>query len=191
MRKSFSKAAFAPLLLLGSLSANAATWVLDQDDSTVIFQYSYSDTPYQGEFTNIDAVFELDPANPADCKFEVTIPIIDMQIDDEETLSYMLDFELFDVDRFPTATFVADSCSLESANSFVSEGQLTIRDVTQPMTFPFDLEVDTSGDEVRFHMTSEVVLQRLDYGVGQGYFANTSAVPNDVTVIVDVYAVRQ
>ena len=38
---------------------------------------------------------------------------------------------------------------------------------------------------------SEVVIQRLDYGVGQGYWANTSEVPNDVTVSVDVYAVQE
>ena len=42
-----------------------------------------------------------------------------------------------------------------------------------------------------FNLTSEVVIQRLDYGVGQGYWANTSEVPNDVTVSVDVYAVQE
>jgi polyisoprenoid-binding protein YceI len=40
----------------------------------------------------------------------------------------------------------------------------------------------------RFHMTSEVTIQRLDYGVGQGYWANTSTIPNDVLIKVDVYA---
>src|SRR5690554_1902394 len=187
MRKLFSRAAVAPLLLLTSSSASAMTWVIDQEDSTVVFKYSYSGTPYQGAFRNIDAVFEIDPLSPGDCRFEVTIPIGDMDIDDEETLSYMMDIELFDVDRFPTARFEATECRLESMNSFVADGMLTIRDQTHPISFPFKLEVE----DRRFRLTSEVTVQRLDYGVGQGYFANTSAVPNDVVVEVDVYAVMQ
>ncbi|HBX37048.1 MAG TPA: hypothetical protein DEG76_07100 [Pseudohongiella sp.] len=187
MRTKFFRAALAPLMLTAGMAAQAQTWVIDQDASSVIFKYSYSDTPYQGEFKNVDAVFEIDPLNPGDCKFEVTIPIIDMAIDDEETYSYMMDIELFDVDRFPTARFEATSCRLESMNSFVADGMLTIRDQTHPLTFPFDLTVDGN----RFNLTSEVVVQRLAFGVGQGYFANTSAVPNDVTVEVDVYAEMQ
>jgi len=187
----FYQAALAPLLFLTSLSVTAATWVLDPADSTVIFKYSYSGTPYQGKFENVEAVFEIDPLSPGSCTFLVTIPINDIDVGDEETLSYLLDVELFDVDQFPTATFKADKCRLESLNSFVADGTLTIRDQTLPMSFPFKLDVGTSEGKLRFHLTSEVTVQRLDYGVGQGYFANTSAIPNDVTIAVDVYAVIQ
>jgi len=31
----------------------------------------------------------------------------------------------------------------------------------------------------------------LKYGVGQGYWANTGEIANDVTIKVDVYAVQQ
>ncbi|MDP2282994.1 MAG: YceI family protein [Pseudohongiella sp.] len=187
MRKFFAKAALAPLLLASSLSAQAATWVMDPEGSSVIFKYSYSDTPYQGEFKNVTATFEIDPLSPANCKFEVNIPIADIYVDSEETLSYMLDIELFDVDQFPTARFVADKCTLDSLNSFTAAGQVTIRDVTQPISFPFKLDIEG----MRFRLTSEVTLKRLDFGVGQGYFANTSAIPNDVVVTVDVFAKMQ
>lgn len=191
MRTLFYRAALAPLLLLSSLSAHAATWVLDPADSKVIFKYSYSGTPYQGEFKNVDAVFEIDPMNPGSCKFTVEIPIVDISVEDAETLDYLLDVELFDVDQFPTARFEATQCRLESMSSFVADGNLTIRDQTHPLSFPFKLDVDTSGERVRFHMTSEVTIERLEYGVGQGYWANTSAIPNDVSIEVDVYAVMQ
>lgn len=187
MRNFFAKAALAPLLLASSVSAQAATWVMDPEGSSVVFKYSYSDTPYQGEFKNVTATFEIDPLSPSACKFEVNIPIADLAVDDEETLSYMLDIELFDVDQFPTAKFVADSCTLNSVNSFTAHGEVTIRDVTQPIDFPFQLDIEGN----RFRLTSEVTLQRLDFGVGQGYFANTSAIPNAVVVAVDVYAVMQ
>ena len=56
------------------------------------------------------------------------------------------------------------------------------------MTFPFTLEMEMYDGQPRFHLTSEVTVQRLDYGVGQGYWANTATIPNEVVVVIDVYA---
>ena len=53
MRKLFTKAALAPLVLLSGMSAQAAVFELDPAESTVIFKWSYEGTPYQGEFKNV------------------------------------------------------------------------------------------------------------------------------------------
>ena len=95
------------------------------------------------------------------------------------------------MDRWPTASFKAEKCSLESLNAFVSEGTLTIRDQTHPVSFPFKLDIETVDGQVAFHMTSEVTIQRLDFGVGQGYWANTATIPNEVMVGIDVYAIQK
>lgn len=188
MRTMFSRAALAPLLLLTGVSAQAATWDMDPNESKVVFKYSYEGTPYEGEFKNIDATFDIDPMRPGSCEFTVTIPIEDISVDSPEVLDYLLDIELFDVDQFPTASFKAENCELQSMNSFVAEGTLTIRDQTHPLSFPFDFEVEMYDGQPRFHLTSAVTIQRLDYGVGQGYWANTSSIPNDVEIEIDVYA---
>ena len=169
------------------MTAQAATWELNAAKSKVIFQYSYKNTPYQGEFKNVKATFKIDPTSPGSCEFSVTIPIADLSVSSKEVVDYLLDIELFDVDQFPTATFKANKCRLQSANSFVSDGMLTIRDKTKPMSFPFKLEVGANG----FHLTSEVTIKRLDFGVGQGYWANTSEIPNDVKIKVDVNAAQK
>lgn len=191
MRNIFNRAALAPLALLVALPTQAANWGIDQAESRVIFKYSYEGTPYEGEFKNIEATFDIDPASPGSCDFQVTIPIADVSVGDAETLDYLLDLEMFDVDQYPTATFSASKCKLESMNSFVADGVLTIRDQTHPVSFPFDFEVEMYDGQVRFHMTSEVTIQRLEFGVGQGYWANTSTIPNDVVVAIDVYANQQ
>lgn len=191
MRTLINRAVGLSTLLLIGLPVQAATWVLEPDESSVIFQYTFGNDPYQGEFTNVEAVFEIDPMSPGACNFEVTINIEDIAIDSPEALDYLLDYELFDVDQFPTATFKAEKCSLESMSSFVSEGMLTIRDQSHPLSFPFNLDVDASGGKIRFHLTSEVTINRLEYGVGQGYWASTAEIPNEVTITVDVYAVQQ
>lgn len=191
MRNLLLRAALAPFLVFISLTAQAATWVLDKGESVVTFQYSYEKTPYQGEFQNVEAVFDIDPLKPSSCKFTVTIPIADIKVDSAEVLDYLLDLEMFDVDQWPTASFTAEKCRLDSMNSFTADGTLTIRDQTHPLSFPFKLDMTTVDGSMAFHLTSEVTIQRLDYGVGQGYWANTATIPNDVVVGVDVYAVQQ
>ena len=191
MRNMFSKAALVPVLFLSSLQVQAANWELDPAESKVTFMYSYEGTPYQGEFQNVQATFDIDPTNPGSCNFVVTIQVSDIKVDSAEVLDYLLDLEMFDVDRWPTASFKAEKCSLESLNSFVSEGTLTIRDQTHPVSFPFKLDIETVDGQVAFHMTSEVTIQRLDFGVGQGYWANTATIPNEVMVGIDVYAIQK
>ena len=191
MRKLSNILMLVPFLFLSSLTAQAATWELDPSQSVVYFKYSYGAEPFQGEFRNINATFDIDPLRPSSCDFQVTIPINDIFVDSPEVLDYLLDYELFDVDTWPTATFKAENCALESANAFTSEGTLTIRDQTNPLTFPFNLDVETCDGQVCFHLTSEVTILRLDYGVGQGYWANTAEVPNEVAIEVDVYALQK
>ena len=188
MQNLVKKAVFAPLLLIIGAQAQAANFEIDTAESRVVFKYSYEGTPYEGEFKNVEATFNIDPMNPASCDFMVTIPIADISVGDAETLDYLMDLEMFDVDQFPTASFHAEKCSMSSMNQFSSEGTLTIRDQTHPMTFPFTLEMEMYDGQPRFHLTSEVTVQRLDYGVGQGYWANTATIPNEVSVVIDVYA---
>ena len=177
-------------LLSLSAASQAAEWVLEPG-SQVTFEYSYGTDPYEGRFTNVQANFDIDPMRPTSCRFDVTINIEDIEVDSPEVLDYLLDYELFDVDTWPTATFSAKSCRLTGVNTFESDGTLTLRDQTNPMTFPFELNIETCDGQVCFHMTSEVEILRLEYGVGQGYWANTAEVPNEVKIKVDVYALMQ
>lgn len=188
MQNLVKRAVFAPLLLVLGAQAQAANWEIDSAESSVVFKYSYEGTPYEGEFKNVAATFDIDPMNPASCNFSVTIPIADISVGDAETLDYLMDLEMFDVDQFPTASFQAEKCSMSSMNNFTSEGMLTIRDQTHPMTFPFTMEVEMYDGQPRFHLTTEVTVQRLDYGVGQGYWANTATIPNEVIISIDLYA---
>ncbi|OGT72766.1 MAG: hypothetical protein A3H44_07185 [Gammaproteobacteria bacterium RIFCSPLOWO2_02_FULL_57_10] len=188
MRTLFSRAALLPLALVTGVTAQAAVWKLEPSESRVIFNYSYEGAPSKGEFRNIDATFDIDVANPAACNINVTIPIADMAVDTEEVLEYLLDVELFNAAEFPTASFQATQCRLESMNSFVADGSLTIRDQTHPISFPFTLETEIYDGQPRFHLTSEVTVLRLDYGVGTGYWEDTIALPNEILIQVDVYS---
>ena len=55
MRSLFYLAVLAPLMMLISLPAQAVIWVIDQEDSRVIFKYNYGVDQYEGEFKNVEA----------------------------------------------------------------------------------------------------------------------------------------
>jgi polyisoprenoid-binding protein YceI len=188
MRTLFSLTGLLSLTALIGLSAHAATWTLAPSESRVIFHYSYEDVPGQGEFRNVDATFNIDPANPGACTINVTIPIADIYVDASEVKEYLLDEDMFNAEQFPTATFQADQCRLQSVNSFVADGQLTIRDKTHPISFPFTMDVEMHDGRPRFHLNSEVTVKRLDFDVGTGWWSDTVAMPNEIRIEVDVYS---
>jgi polyisoprenoid-binding protein YceI len=182
---------FTGLLSLGAfvgVSAQAATWTLSPGDSRVIFHYAYEDVPSQGEFRHVDATFDIDTANPGACAINVSIPIAEILVDTSEVKEYLLDVDMFNAAEFPMATFQANQCRLQSGSAFVADGQLTIRDKTHPISFPFTLGMEMQNGRPRFHLTSEVTVKRLDFDVGTGWWSDTVALPNEIRIEVNVYS---
>ena len=97
------------------------------------------------------------------------------------------DQDWFWTSHFPRATFVAHGFQAGWAPAATSAaGVLTIRGVAKPLSLPFTLAINGAAA----HMTGEVALNRLAFGVGQGEWAATDTVPADVTVNVDLTAHR-
>ncbi|MDO8909414.1 MAG: YceI family protein [Pseudohongiella sp.] len=188
MRTLISRTGLLSLAALIGLSAQAATWTLAPSESRVIFHYSYEDVPGQGEFRNVDATFDIDTANPGACNINVSIPIADIHVDSSEVKEYLLDEDMFNAEQYPMAAFQASQCRLQSVNSFVADGQLTIRDKTHPISFPFTIDMEMHNGRPRFHLTSEVTVNRLDFDVGTGWWDDTVALPNEIRIEVDVYS---
>jgi len=61
-------------------------------------------------------------------------------------------------------------------------GKLTIRDASRDVKIPLTFKTATEGGKQVGTMTGEVIIKRLDYGVGQGEWKSTEWVDNEVTV---------
>lgn len=93
--------------------------------------------------------------------------------------------------QFPDATFVAKS--IEGAPAAYDNGQevgfklsgdLTVRDVTKPVTF--DVNAKLAGDTLSGTATTRIKL--TDYGIEPPNFANTLTVEDEFTIQVDFVA---
>jgi polyisoprenoid-binding protein YceI len=88
--------------------------------------------------------------------------------------------EFFDAEKFPDLTFKSTKIEKKGKQWMVT-GNLTIRDVTKSITFPFDIVGFLSGERgTRMGITGETTINRRDYGVNYD-----SKLPNGTPSVAD------
>ena len=167
-------------------SADAPAWKLDPDKSHIRFTGTQMRVPSKGEFKKFKADIRFDPENLAGSKVVVTVETASAR-----TGNGKIDKELrrelwFQVDKYPTATFTVSKFVAKGDGSYDAVAQLKIRDQTKEVTLPFKLEV--SGNRAKASGT--LMMKRLDFGVGRDEWKDTSIVADEVTVTIEVEAIR-
>ena len=93
--------------------------------------------------------------------------------------------DFFNVEAFPTAVFKADL--IRSESGYVAEGDLTIKEQTVPVSFPFDLSI---ADGVA-RVAAQTTLDRRNYNVGTQSQPDESNVGFGVSVAIDLSASKE
>jgi polyisoprenoid-binding protein YceI len=167
-----------------ALGAHAATtWHAAAPSSRLGFTGTQAGAHFDGVFGRFESTVQFDPADLAASRIEVTIDMASVDTEDEDRDGILRGPDLFAVERFPEAHYVATQFEADAAgDGFVGNGTLTVRDVTHavPIRFTFD----RSGDHP--HLVGAAELRRLDFGVGQGEWQDTQWVANEVKVHFDL-----
>lgn len=164
------------VLCLASLAAGgvyAAQWQAAAPQSKLTFNAVQAGAAFEGQFKKFAATVAFDPAKPTECQFDVSIDTTSVDTQDGERDETLKSADLFDTKRFPQSRYVSKGCTARG-QQFVSNGKLTLRNVTRdvPITFTFDGKT----------LKGSAQLKRLDFGVGQGDWKDTEWVANDVKV---------
>lgn len=163
-------------------------WRLDPASSSLQFVFDQAGSDQQGEFRSVQAAFRLDPHKPAGGHFDVTIDMAGLDTGEPERDQILRSADMFAVKKWPLATFHADNIRPLGDNRFVADAELSIRDQTRKLTFPFTLQA--GQNEAEFRLQAELIIKRLDYGVGQGDWMATTWIADEVGIKVDVLAKR-
>ena len=91
--------------------------------------------------------------------------------------------DFFDAGAFPTATY--DAVITHRSDGYVAQGELKIKGQSLPVTLPLDLKVD--GETAQ--LTTNTILNRLDYGIGQN-MPDESSLKFAVEVEIELIAER-
>jgi polyisoprenoid-binding protein YceI len=149
--------------------------------SSLAFEFSQAGAQSNGAFRQFATELAYDEKNLAASTLVVTVQVGSLDTQDEERDASLESAELFDAAKFPTATYSARSLD-KTPNGIVAVGKLTLRGVTKDLRVPLNIRSTPQGVE----LSGETTIKRLDYGVGQGDWASTEWVGDDVKLTYKV-----
>jgi polyisoprenoid-binding protein YceI len=156
-----------PLLIAGLAHADAAEWSLDTAHTKIGFSVSHLVvSSVDGQFSQASAKIKLDEADltKSDVAVEINAASIDTQ--DEKRDTHLKGPDFFDTQKFPKITFKSTKIAKAGAD-YKLTGNLTIRDVTKPVTLTGTLSAPVKtpwGKQVRAaKLTGKII--RSEFGM--------------------------
>jgi polyisoprenoid-binding protein YceI len=176
---------FAKILTVSLLSASAlcaATAHADQKllpaQSEIGFVSKQMGVPIEGHFKKFDAQIAFDPKKPDASKIAFTIDTGSATVGSVESDAELPKASWFNVPKFPQATFQSSAVKGLGGGKFEVTGKLSIkgnvRDVVVPVTLAQSGAVTTAS--------GAFAIKRLGFKIGDGDWADTSMVADDVQV---------
>ncbi|MEM7224815.1 MAG: YceI family protein [Pseudomonadota bacterium] len=182
-------------LILGTplaAQAQAPAWTV-LEESTVGFTAYQSGAPVDGLFQTFKAEVLFAEENLEQSRIAVTVDIASVDSQSNDRDQTIRSANLFNVAEWPNGRFVSERITKTGAGMFEAHGKLTLRDVTREVTLPFQLTVDQDPIDVqrwRANAWGDLKIMRLDYGIGQGLWQDTSVVGNEVLIRINITAWR-
>lgn len=157
---------FTAFLLSGAV-AQATGFDIDPAHSGVNFKVRHMFTQVPGSFKKYSGTFDYDPKNPSAWKANVTIDASSIFTDNDKRDAHLKSGDFFDVQKFPTITFVSKSVKTTGKEKAVVTGDLTMHGVTKSVTLLVDvggMGKDPMGTtRAGFNATAKV--KRSDFGI--------------------------
>jgi len=173
-----------------------SAWSIDPAHSTIGFSVRHFFTPVKGRFSEYEVAFEFDPESPETSSVRVVIDVSSVDTNKDRRDNHLQSTDFFDAESFPSITFESTSIEAQSATQFTVTGDLTIRDVTREVEMPVallgvqDIPEDMQemyGSQVA-SFEGELTIDRADYDVGSGRWAENTVVGSDVTIQITIEA---
>ncbi len=142
------------------------TWVLDASHSEVGFSVRHMMiSKVRGTFGGAEATI-VAPENPLDVTLQAKVDVTTISTKDEGRDGHLRSADFFDVENYPTIDFVSTGVRHEGGD-FLVDGDLTIKDVTKPVTFAVEFGgfgTDPWGN-YKAGATAKAVIDREAFGL--------------------------
>ena len=167
----------AAMLLAASGGASAQGVLIDKSD--IRFVSKQMGVNVEGRFRKWKANVDLRPQELAKSKAEVEIELASIDLASEDSEAEVRRPTWFDTARFPVARFASTSIRDLGGERYEIAGTLSLKGVARDVTVPVTLRKDAAGNSVA---DGQFTLKRLDFKIGEGVWADTDTVANDVLV---------
>lgn len=144
----------------------------DQDGS-VTFTIKNFGINTGGELKGLKGAVKWDAGNPSASSFNVSVDVNTISTGISARDSHLRQVEYFDAEKYPTISFTSTTVTANNVT-----GNLTIKGVTKPVSFPFTVKPSGSG----YLFEGKFSISRKDFGVGGG----SMVLSNEVNVSLKV-----
>jgi polyisoprenoid-binding protein YceI len=162
--------ALCPAALADVRQADAAA-------GTLQFTATQADAKFTGSFSKFQVKLDFDPAAPQSGRLDVTVEAASIDTQDAERDEILRGPDFFWVEKHPLATYRATRFERAGAG-WRAHGDLAIRGVAKPVPVSFTLAPEGAATV----MKGTATFKRLPFGLGQGDWATTEWVGDDVEV---------
>lgn len=163
-------------LVTGVAFATAAHAGIDTAKSTLTATFKQMNVPVDGSFKKINATIQFDPANLGSSKAQLDVDVASFDLGSAEYNDQVAGKDWFDAKDFPHATFVSNAIKAGANGAYSVTGTLTIRGKSNTVTVPVQYHKDGAAQV----FDGVLPIKRLQYGIGQGEWSDTSLVADDV-----------
>ena len=146
--------------------------------SQITFAAREMGVPVEGHFGKWTATIAFDPKAPEAGKVGFTIQAASATFGSPETDAEVPKPEWFSAAKFPTATFASTAIKAKGAAHYEATGNLTVKGTTKVVVVPIAL-AQAGGTTTA---TGQFTIKRSDFKIGEGEWADTSQVADDVLV---------
>jgi polyisoprenoid-binding protein YceI len=175
-------------------------WKIDTAHTQVNFSAKHMMvTTVRGTFHDVQGTLELDETDPTRSRgeFHVEAQSVDTNFGARDTHLRSADF--FHAERHPKITFVSTDIQQVRDDEFKVTGDLTIREITRPITFDVQVDGIVRGMSGARHvgLSATTKLLREDWGLNwnvaleQGGWLVGKEIKLDITIAADEVAVAE
>jgi len=168
-------------------TAPVETIEVTTERGSIAFVGSKVTASHEGNFPDFSGAVTLHPDSLVDSSVSITIDTTTLEADRERLTSHLRSDDFFDVENFPTSTFVSTSIAegAEGNATHTITGNLTLRGVEKSIAFPATLELMDSA----LNIMSEFHINRQDFGIT--YAGMSDDLIRDEVVIRIVLSLRR
>jgi len=169
-------------------------WKLDPAHTVVEFSAKHlMITTVKGRITDIEGVIYSDEKDLKNSSVEATLKAVSLDTRTDQRDQHLRSGDFLDVEKYPEIRFRSTRIQGDK-QSFKLTGDLTIRDVTKPITLDVEFEGETKdpwgGQRIGFSATGKI--DRREFGLtwNQALEAGGVVVGNDIKISLEVQAVK-
>jgi polyisoprenoid-binding protein YceI len=171
-------------------------WVLDPTHSEIQFKVKHlMITTVTGNFKKFDASAETDGDDFTDATVHFSASTASVDTGSEQRDGHLKSDDFFSSEKFPELHFTSSKLSKKSVENFILEGNLTIKDVTKPVTLDVEfggIAKDPYGN-IKAGFTLSGKINRKDFGLTWNVPTEAGGllVSEDVRILAEIQVVKQ